>query len=164
VQIDLQSRITLSKSTKLVGRTWLDEELATTNGALPREGFGIDVEKAKLERMAFLKSQQLLSKLGAVTKDTLNQLESLDLKAAGEVLSKQMDKPYVDAPRKGSLSGTFRKTIERPSGKYAVIEKSREFTLVPWRETMDRNLGRAIKGTIGRQTISWTLTKGREIS
>jgi len=99
-----------------------------------------------------------------VTKDTLSQLETLDLKAAGEALSKEIDKPYVDAPRKGSLSGTFRKTIDRPSGKYAVIEKSREFTLVPWRETMDRNLGRAIKGTIGRRTISWALTKGRDIS
>ena len=164
VQIDLKSRTTLSKSSKVIGRTWLDEELVSGNSALSREGFGFDVEKAKIDRLAFLKSRQLLSKSGVVTKDTLSQLETLDLKAAGEALSKEIDKPYVDAPRKGSLSGTFRKTIDRPSGKYAVIEKSREFTLVPWRETMDRNLGRAIKGTIGRRTISWALTKGRDIS
>ena len=164
VQIYLNSRITLSNSTAVIGRTWLDEELMSGNNTLSREGFGIDVEKAKIKRMAFLKSQQLLGRTGAVTRDTVSRLESLDLKAAGEGLSKQMDKPYVEAPTTGSITGTFRKTIERPSGKYAVIEKSREFTLVPWRETMDRNLGRAIRGTIGRQRISWNLTKGREIS
>ena len=164
VQIELNSRLSLSKSTEVVGQTWLDKELVSANSSVSREGFGIDVEKAKIDRIVFLKNQHLLGKSGAVTKDTLSQLESLDLRAAGEALSKEIDKPYVLAPTKGSLSGTFRKTVECPSGKYAVIEKSREFTLVPWRETMDRNLGRAIRGTIGRQTISWTLTKGREIS
>ena len=164
VRIYLNSRLNLRKSTEVIGRTWLDEELVSVNSAVSREGFGIDVEKAKIDRMAFLKSQQLLGKSGAITGDTLSNLESLDLKAGGEALSKEMDKPFVDAPAKGSLSGTFKKTIERPSGKYAVIENSKEFTLVPWRETMDRNLGRAIRGEINGQTISWTLTKGREIS
>lgn len=165
VQIDLTSRLPLNKSTEVIGRTWLDEELASAaNRAASREGFGNDVEKAKINRMAFLRNQQLLGKSGDVTKGTLSELESLDLKSAGEALSKEMDKPYVDAPTKGSLSGTFKKTIERPSGKYAVIEKSKEFTLVPWRETMDRNLGRTLKGTIGRQMISWTISKGRDIS
>jgi hypothetical protein len=164
VQIDLNSRLSLSKSTEVVGRTWLDKDLVSANISVSREGFGIDVEMAKIDRMTFLKSQQLLGKSGAITEDTLSHLESLDLKAAGEALSKELDKSFVVAPTKGSLSGTFKKTIERPSGKYAVIEKSREFTLVPWREAMDRNLGRSIKGTIGRKTISWTLTKGREIS
>ena len=164
VQIDLNSRLSLEKSTDVIGWTWLDEELLSANGSVSREGFGIDVEKAKVDRMTFLKSQQLLGKSGAITEDTLSQLEFLDLKAAGEALSKELEKPFVEAPTKGSLSGTFKKTIERPSGKYAVIEKSREFTLVPWRKAMDRNLGRSIKGTIGRKTISWTLSKGRDIS
>jgi len=96
--------------------------------------------------------------------DVLDRLESLDLKAAGQTLSSELGKPYVDAPSRGQISGTFRNTIERPSGKYAVIEKSKEFTLVPWRETMDRNIGRSITGTPGGQTISWSLTKSREIS
>jgi len=165
VQIDLTSRLPLNKSTEVIGRTWLDEELASAaNSAASREGFGNDVEKAKINRMAFLKNQQLLGKSGDVTQGTLSELESLDLKSAGEALSKELDKLYVEAPTKGSLSGTFRNTVERPSGKYAVIEKSKEFTLVPWRETMDRNLGRTLKGTIGRQTISWTISKGRDIS
>jgi len=68
--------------------------------------------------------------------------------------------------RKGHISGTYREAIMRPSGKYAVIEKSKEFTLVPWRETMDRNLGKSISGAVKGQTISWTLnkTRGQSIS
>jgi len=36
--------------------------------------------------------------------------------------------------------------------------------LVPWRETMDRNLGKSVTGVIKGQTIFWTLTKGRGIA
>ena len=164
VQIELNSRLSLSKSAEVIGRTWLDKELVSANSSVSREGFGIEVEKAKIDRMAFLRSHELLGKSGAITGDTLSQLESLDLKSAGEALSKELGKPFVEVPTKGSLSGTFKKTIERPSGKYALIEKSREFTLVPWRETMDRNLGRSIRGTLGGRTISWTLSRGRGVS
>ena len=91
-------------------------------------------------------------------------MEQLDLKDAGQNLSREYDKPYKPAATSGKVSGIYRKAIERPSGKYAVIEKSKEFTLVPWREAMDRNLGKSVTGAIKGQTISWTLTKGRGIT
>jgi len=94
----------------------------------------------------------------------LKDLEQLDLKDAGQSLSREYDKPYKPAAKGDKLSGIYRKAIERPSGKYAVIEKSKEFTLVPWREAMDRNLGKSVTGVIKGQTISWTLNKGRGIS
>ena len=76
-------------------------------------------------------------------------------------MSDELAKPYKPAPQSGRMSGLYRQAIQRPSGKYAVIEKSKEFTLVPWRETMDRNLGKSISGVMKGQTISWTLTKAR---
>ena len=75
-----------------------------------------------------------------VSEGTLKALETLDLDAAAKSLSSELGKDYVSTPDKGRISGTYREAITRPSGKYAVIEKSKEFTLVPWCETMDRNL------------------------
>ena len=96
-----------------------------------------------------------------MTDGTLKALETLDLDAAAKSLSSAIGKPYTQAPQQGQISGTYREAIVRPSGKYAVIEKSKDFTLVPWRDTMDRNLGKSISGTLKNQTISWTLTKAR---
>jgi len=123
-------------------------------------GFAQDVETAKAQRRQFLINKKLLGKDGVMTNAALEKLEAMDLDALGKTLSSQLGKAYNPAPESGRLSGTYKQAIQRPSGKYAVVEKSKEFTLVPWRETMDRNLGKSISGVIKGQTISWTLTKG----
>ena len=144
-----------------IGKTWLDEVLQAGAAAGVYEGFGEDVETAKLKRRQFLIKQGLIRGNYSINEVTLKTLENLDLDAAGKGLSGRLGKNYVRAPDSGRISGTYREAIIRPSGKYAVIEKSKEFTLVPWRETMDRNLGKTISGTLKGQTISWTLAKGR---
>ena len=122
---------------------------------------GRRLKPQKEKRLSFLREQKFLKTSERLTQNILKQLEDRDLKAAGAKLSKEIGKPYILAPEKGQISGVFRQTINRPSGKYAVIETSREFTLVPWRKAMDRNLGRSIRGEIGRASISWSLDKGR---
>ena len=164
VKLDVASRAPLKDLTETIGRTWLDEALSSgvTNGH--PSGFGEEVKAAKAQRQKFLLSKGLIGKEQRVTAQTLKALEQLDLKDAGQGLSHEYEKPYKSAATSGKVSGVYRKAIERPSGKYAVIEKSKEFTLVPWRETMDRNLGKSVTGVIKGQTISWTLTKGRGIT
>jgi len=150
--------------TDTIGRTWLDEELRSNAANEHPSGFGEEVNVAKSQRQRFLLSKGLIGNEQRVTAQTLKALEQLDLTEAGQSLSRDYEKPYKPAASSGKLSGIYRKAIERPSGKYAVIEKSKEFTLVPWRETLDRNLGKSVTGVLNGQTISWTLTKGRGIT
>ena len=42
-----------------------------------------------------------------------------------------------------------------------MIEKSREFTLVPWRPVLERNLGKQVSGIMRGDSISWTLGRQR---
>ena len=87
---------------------------------------------------------------------TLEQLKAMDIKEAGEALTNQIGKPYASASGSRHIEGVFKDTIERPSGKFAVIEKSREFTLVPWRPIMERRRGMSIIGRASRGGgISW---------
>ena len=87
---------------------------------------------------------------------SLEQLKAMDIKEAGEALTNQMGKPYASASGSRHIEGVFTGTIERPSGKFAVIEKSREFTLVPWRPIMERRRGLSIIGRAsGGGGISW---------
>ena len=161
VKLDIRSRLPLAELTKTMGRTWLDSELMRNAANDAFSGFGKEVEALKAQRHKFLLSQKLIGKASGVTRRTLEELEKRDMEAAGKALSKRIDKSYKAAPCSGRLSGIYREAIERPSGKYAVIEKSKEFTLVPWRSAMDRNLGKSISGAVRGQTISWTLTKAR---
>ena len=164
VKLDVMSKAPLRDLTDVIGRTWLDEQLCSGADDKHQSGFGNEVHVAKAQRQKFLLSKGLIGKEQSVTETTLKSLEQLDLTHAGKSLSRDYDKPYRPASTTGKLSGIYRQAIERPSGKYAVIEKSKEFTLVPWRETMDRNLGKSVTGIIKGQTISWILNRGRGIS
>ena len=74
----------------------------------------------------------------------------------------QIGKPYASASGSRHIEGVFKDTIERPSGKFAIIEKSREFTLVPWRPVMERRRGLSIIGRAsGGGGISWDV-RGRD--
>jgi Protein of unknown function (DUF3363) len=53
------------------------------------------------------------------------------------------------------ISGTFTKSVALASGKYSVIQKALEFTLVPWRPDMEPMRGKEITGTASAQGIQW---------
>ena len=46
-------------------------------------------------------------------------------------------------------------------GKFAVVEQSHEFTLVPWRPVIDRQLGREVIGVVQGGSASWQLGRQR---
>ena len=47
------------------------------------------------------------------------------------------------------------------SGRFAVIEKSLEFTLVPWRPALENFVGRNVSGIPRGGTIDWTIGRSR---
>ena len=52
------------------------------------------------------------------------------------------------------ITGTYRESVQFVSGKYALVEKSREFTLVPWRPVIEKELGRSVSGLASADGIS----------
>ena len=53
-----------------------------------------------------------------------------------------------------TVTGKFAGTVQLSSGKFAVVEKSHEFTLVPWRPVIDRQLGREVAGVVQGGSVS----------
>lgn len=47
------------------------------------------------------------------------------------------------------------------SGRFALIEKSREFTLLPWRQVLEKQIGKQASGIMRESGISWTFGRGR---
>ena len=163
--IAMRSKLTLEQMKTANGATWLDEHLRDFDGAGVGHGFASEVDAAMAARRTYLMKQGVMKPDQLrLTDQDLSALQTRDLAKAGETLSAELGKTYRAAPSSGRITGVYSRAIDRPSGRFAIIEKSKEFSLVPWREVMDRNLGKSISGIVRGNQISWTLTKGRSIS
>jgi len=165
VSISSHSSLSLKQMETAIGATWLDRSLVDGEGSPLARGFGGDVERAKTMRRAFLfKSGILESKNVQLTDMHLAELERRDLANAGQGLASEMGKPYSASPASGHIKGIYAKAIDRPSGKYAVIERAKDFTLVPWREVLERQRGKSVSGLLRGKTISWSFGRGRGVT
>ena len=148
-----------------MGSTWLDEHLRDFDDNLDARGFGAEVETAREMRRSYLVKQGIIEKSQhRLRQADLETLKARDLDDAGAFLSEKMGKAYAGAPQKGRVEGIYRESIDRASGRFAVIERAKDFSLVPWRDVLERNRGKSVSGLVRPDGVSWRLTKGRGIS
>lgn len=83
------------------------------------------------------------------------RLERQEIERVGKSLEDRARLPFRMANDGERITGVFTRTTQLVSGKYAVIENSYEFTLVPWRPVMDERLGRQISGIVRDSGVSW---------
>ena len=165
VIIDALSTLSLEKQIGADGATWLDRELtAKTPSAVRDMGFGKEVNDALVRRRQWLIAQDLAREENGRTVYRSNLLVLLrrrELSRVAGQLSDELGLAYTEARRGEPIEGIYRRRIDLASGRYALIENSREFQLVPWRPVLERNLGRPVAGIMRGDTISWTIGRQR---
>lgn len=90
----------------------------------------------------------------------MNELRQRELRQVAGQLSKELGLGYAEH-RGSSVEGTYRRAVQVGSARYALIEKSREFTLVPWRPVLERAIGKEVAGIVREGGISWTIGRSR---
>lgn len=151
---------------RLAGRdgvTWLDEQLVAPVPEKLGSGFGAEVRKALALRQQWLIEQGLASREGEgvqLRAGLIAELRQRELRQVAAQLSQELGLDFVEH-RGGRVEGIYRKPVQVGSAKFAVIEKSREFTLVPWRQVLDKQLGRHVAGIDRAGSINWTFGRGR---
>ncbi|WP_246660642.1 relaxase/mobilization nuclease and DUF3363 domain-containing protein [Nitratireductor sp. XY-223] len=93
--------------------------------------------------------------------DMLARLRRRELARVAGQLSDELGLAYAETRKGDPVEGTLRRSVELASGRYALVEKSREFTLVPWRPVLDRHIGRHVSGVMRGETVSWTIGRQR---
>ena len=144
------------------GATWLDRRLIGTGASdLSPAGFGGQVREAMERRREALVERGDASRQqdGGVTyrRNLIAALQEREVASAGATLATKKAIPFRAAAEGETVSGTFSGTVQLSSGKFAVVEKSYEFTLVPWRPVIDRQLGREVTGFKQGSSVSWQL-------
>lgn len=136
----LESHTPLEQLPKAVGATWLDRQLlASQPSNLSDQGFGVEVQRALRQRQSWLIDNSYASERGEqlVTRRRLLQtLASKDVALAGTRLAKELGRPFRDGSEFDLKSAKTSGSIRLASGRFAVVQKGKEFTLVPWRQAM----------------------------
>jgi type IV secretory pathway VirD2 relaxase len=165
VMVDKLSSMPLEQQVGFDGATWIDRELVSDRPeALRNFGFGREVREAQVRRRQWLIAQGLArEEQDRIVYRThmISTLRQRELNRVAGQLSEELGLSYAEAGTGDQIAGTLRRSVELASGKYAVIEKSREFTLVPWRPVLDRHIGKEVAGVVQVGGISWTIGRQR---
>jgi type IV secretory pathway VirD2 relaxase len=159
-RLRIQSYLTFEKLAEAEGVSWLDKELlAKAPTHIADHSFGAEAKTALNRRRQWLISQGLGQLDGqGQFKPSSKLFESLrrrEFEQATQALAKELGVPHYAAVEGEQISGTYTKPVTLASGKYGIIQKAQEFTLVPWRPDMEPMHGKVITGTASAQGIQW---------
>ena len=148
------------------GATWLDRRLVSAETSdLAPAGFGREVRDAMDRRREHHIDRGDASRQPgggiAYRRNLLGALREREVARVGGELAATKGLPFRAATDGETVSGKFTGTVQLSSGKFAMVEQSHEFTLVPWRSVIDRQLGREISGLVQGGSVSWQLGRQR---
>lgn len=165
VQLQVLSVLPVAQQIGADGATWLDHQIADASvGAIREAGFGREVRAAMAQRRLWLVEQGLAARHGdqiICRPNLLALLRKRELDRVGAQLAGELGRSYAEAQPGRSIEGTYRRRVDLASGRFALIENAREFTLAPWRPVLDRHVGQSVSGIIRGESISWTIGRRR---
>ena len=161
-RLRILSYLHLGKLVTTEGATWLDRELANKSPSfVSDQGFGTDVKSALRNRLQWLTERGMIEQtpdgdirpaaaaMRVLTRNEINQAVAKHSATSGLQVAQLMDGERFE--------GTYTRPISLASGKYAVFENSKEFTLVPWRPSFEDIKGKNLTGKFSGSTIAWEL-------
>lgn len=127
-------------------------------------GFGAELENALVTRRRWL----LIQGIGregeegfVIDRDHLRSLARGAIEEAAGRLARALGKEYAPAALGSRIEGVYRRPIDLPAGRFAIVERAKEFTLVPWREVLEQRRGMEISGIVRQAGITWSFGKNR---
>jgi type IV secretory pathway VirD2 relaxase len=148
-----------------VGATWLDRQLvAKAPEAIAPTGMGSEVGASLRARRQWLLDQGLAREQDGrivYARNLVQTLERRELAEVGARIAGETGLGYAEVKRGDRLSGTYRRTLTLTSGRFALIERGRDFALVPWRPVLERAMGQRVVGIVGGEGISWSIGQKR---
>jgi len=130
-------------------------------------GFGAELENALAARRRWLLAQGI-GREGddgfTIDRNPLRVLARGAIEDAASRLSRDLGKPVAPARIGDRIEGIYRRPFDTAQGRFALIERAKEFTLVPWRDALETRRGLAMTGIVRANGIAWTFDKARGLS
>lgn len=157
--LQILSWLPLEQLTEREAATWLDERGSKIDTV--ERGFGQELGAAQKRRQAWLIRRGLVPDKNPLDGATLSKLRNTELKGQGGKLEDKLGKRFKPASSGEPIEGIYTRSVNLASGRYAVIERSKEFTLVPWRNVLERRRGQSVDGIMRTNGVSWKFGRKR---
>lgn len=165
VALAVRSDLQIDTLIRADGATWLDRQLLGRHPAsLSSTGFGREVRAAMEARIEHLIRQGFAKREGQRITFARNLLETLrarELEATAARISSSGGLQYRAATEGENVAGVYRQRVDLASGRFAMIDDGRGFTLVPWSPTLDRRLSQQVSGVARASRIEWSFARAR---
>lgn len=90
--------------------------------------------------------------------------ESRELRRVAAQLSKELGLTFTEAQPYDHIEGKVTRSVQLGDRKFALVERSREFTLLPWRPVLERAIGKQVSGIVREGGIDWTIGRSRGLN
>ena len=162
--VELKSHLPIERQARVIGATWLDQQLIGGGKGLGDLGFGSEVKDALQRRADFLAEQGLAERRGQrviLTRNLLGTLRNRELAQAAKDIAADTGlehRPVVDGQR---VAGIYRRSVMLASGRYAMLDEGMGFSLVPWKPVIELRLGQQMAATVRGSGVSWEVGRQR---
>ena len=164
VAVELKSHLPIERQARVIGATWLDQQLIGGGKGLGDLGFGSEVKDALQQRADFLAEQGLAEKRGQrviLARNLLATLRNRELTKTAQDIATETGlehRPVADGQR---VAGIYRRSVMLASGRYAMLDDGMGFSLVPWKPVVEQRLGQQIAATMRGGGVSWEIGRQR---
>jgi type IV secretory pathway VirD2 relaxase len=145
------------------GATWLDRQLLAREPAMSGGGFGAKVRDAMERRVDYLASEGVARRQGrrvVFAGDLISTLRRRELDAAAAKLADETGLAHRPSGEGEYVAGTFRQRVTLASGRFAMIDDSLGFQLVPWRPALEQHLGQHVSGVmLPSGGVAWSFAR-----
>ena len=164
VSVELRSHLPIERQTRVIGATWLDQQLIGGASGISDNGFGGEVHDALPQRADFLVDQGLAKRNGQrviLARNLLATLSDREVAAAAQDIAAETGLTYRAVADGESVTGTYRRSVQLASGRFAMLDDGMGFTLVPWKPVIEQRLGHTLIAVARGSGASWEFRRSR---
>lgn len=164
--MELKSHLPIERQARVIGATWLDQQLIGAGRGLGDFGFAGEVRQAMQQRADFLVEQGLAERQGRrviLARNLLATLRNRELAQVAREIAAETGlehRPMLDGQR---VTGIYRRSVMLANGRYAVLDDGKGFSLVPWKPVIALRLGQQLTATLRDGRASWEIGRGPSI-
>ncbi|MBS0292397.1 MAG: relaxase/mobilization nuclease and DUF3363 domain-containing protein, partial [Proteobacteria bacterium] len=167
VAVELKSQLPIERQARVIGATWLDQQLIGGGQGLGDLGFGGDAKQAMQQRADFLAEQGLAERRGQrviLARNLLGTLRNRELAQAAKDIATETGLEHRPVADGQLVAGTYRRSVMLASGRYAMLDDGMGFSLVPWKPVIEQKLGQLVSAVMYGTSVNWQLARQRSIA
>ncbi|MCA8904432.1 MAG: DUF3363 domain-containing protein [Hyphomonas sp.] len=158
VRLEVKSWLSVEAQIERRAPVWLD---GVDHGRLTGKGFGQESASALSARRAFLEREGWLGEDGQLKPGMRDRLAAEELKSAANGIEGKG--AFLKLEDGMAISGVYERPVDLAQGRFALVVRAKEFTLVPWRPELERYRGAEISVKARAGGLDWSVGRARGI-